>query len=43
LGKSFAEFAAQLMDQPAAKVEPTKHRFLEMFRTASPLVAPVRE
>jgi pilus assembly protein CpaE len=43
LGRSFAEFAAQLMDQPASKPEPAKHRFLEMFRTASPLVSPVRE
>lgn len=43
LGRSFAEFAAQLMDQPAAKPEPAKHRFLELFRTASPLASPVRE
>jgi pilus assembly protein CpaE len=43
LGKSFAEFAAQLMDQAAAKPEASKHRFLELFRTASPLATPVRE
>lgn len=43
LGKSFAEFAAQLLDLPTGKAEPSKHRFLEMFRTASPLASPVRD
>lgn len=43
LGKSFAEFAAQLLEQPGAKTEAAKHRFLELFRAASPLAAPVRE
>jgi hypothetical protein len=32
LGKSFAEFAAQLMDQPAVKADPAKRRFLEFLR-----------
>ncbi len=43
LGKSFAEFAAQLLDQPGVKPEAAKHRFLELFRTPSTLAAPVRE
>ncbi len=43
LGKSFAEFAEQLMEQPAVKLEAPKHRFLELFRTASTLASPVRD
>ena len=34
LGRSFAEFAAQLMDQPGAKPESPKNRFLEFLRPA---------
>ncbi len=39
LGRSFAEFAAQLMDQPEVKADPAKRRFLEFLRppvTAAP-------
>jgi pilus assembly protein CpaE len=43
LGQSFAEFAVQLMDQPSAKTEAVKGRFLEFFRTAPTLASPVRE
>jgi pilus assembly protein CpaE len=43
LGKSFAEFAAQLMDQPGAKSESTKRRFLEFFRPAPTLATPGRD
>jgi Flp pilus assembly CpaE family ATPase len=39
LGKSFADFAAQLMDQPGVKVDLTKRRFLEFLRP--PAAAPV--
>ncbi len=38
LGRSFAEFAAQLMDQPALKTDPVKRRFLEFLRP--PATAP---
>ena len=37
LGKSFAEFAGQLMDQPNVKTEPGKRRFLEFFKAAPTL------
>jgi pilus assembly protein CpaE len=43
LGQSFGEFAAQLLEQPGAKTEATKRRFLEFFRTSTALTAPVRE
>jgi pilus assembly protein CpaE len=43
LGKSFAEFAAQLMEQPGAKPESTKRRFLEFFRPAPTLATPGRD
>jgi Flp pilus assembly CpaE family ATPase len=43
LGKSFAEFAAQLMDQPGAKQEPAKRQFLEFFRSAPTLATPGRD
>ncbi len=32
LGKSFTDFAAQLMDQPAVKADSAKRRFLEFLR-----------
>jgi pilus assembly protein CpaE len=35
LGKSFTEFAAQLVDQPGVKIEPGKRRFLEFLRPAA--------
>jgi pilus assembly protein CpaE len=43
LGKSFADFAAHLLDQPGTKTEATKHRFLELFRTASTIATPLRD
>jgi len=43
LGKTFADFAAQLMDQPPVKQMPTKHRFIDFFRPAAALVTPGRD
>jgi Flp pilus assembly CpaE family ATPase len=40
LGKSFAEFAAQLLDQPGVKPAASKRRFLEYFRPTPTLAAP---
>jgi len=40
LGRSFTEFAAQLLNQPAAKTEPAKRRFLEFLRPPAPDAAP---
>jgi pilus assembly protein CpaE len=40
LGKSFADFAAQLMDQPGLKVDPAKRRFLEFLRPAATAAQP---
>jgi pilus assembly protein CpaE len=39
LGKSFTEFAAQLIDQTAVKTDPAKRRFLEFLRPAATAVA----
>jgi pilus assembly protein CpaE len=39
LGKSFTEFAAEMLDQPGAKPPPGKRRFLEYFRPAPTLTA----
>jgi len=43
LGKSFAEFAAQLMDQPEVKHEMGKRRFLEYFRPPRAFATPGRD
>jgi len=40
LGRSFAEFAAQLMDQPEVKADPAKRRFLEFLRPPAVGAAP---
>jgi pilus assembly protein CpaE len=40
LGKSFAEFAAQLVDEPGVKTDSTKRRFLEFLRPSATAVAP---
>jgi pilus assembly protein CpaE len=40
LGRSFTEFASQLLDQPGVKPAASKRRFLEYFRPASALAAP---
>jgi Flp pilus assembly CpaE family ATPase len=40
LGKSFADFAAQLMDQPGAKADPAKRRFLEFLRPVTTAAEP---
>ncbi len=40
LGKSFADFAAQLMDQPGVKADSTKRRFLEFLRPPATAPAP---
>jgi len=40
LGKSFADFAAQLMDQPGVKAEAGKRRFLEFLRSPAAAAAP---
>ncbi len=40
LGKSFAEFAAQLLDQPGVKADPAKRRFLEFLRPPATGAAP---
>ena len=40
LGRSFAEFAAQLMDQPGVKAGPAKRRFLEFLRPPVSAAAP---
>ena len=43
LGQSFAEFAAQLMDQPDVKQAAAKRRFLDFFRPAPTLATPGRD
>jgi pilus assembly protein CpaE len=43
LGKSFTEFAAQLMDQPEVKHELAKRRFLEYFRPPHAFATPGRD
>jgi len=43
LGQSFAEFAAQLMDQPEGKQTASKRRFLDFFRPAPTLATPGRD
>jgi Flp pilus assembly CpaE family ATPase len=43
LGKSFSEFAAQLLDQPGVKPAASKRRFLEYFRPAPTVAAPGRD
>jgi len=43
LGQSFAEFAAQLMDQPAVKPAESKRRFLDFFKPAPALATPGRD
>jgi pilus assembly protein CpaE len=43
LGQSFAEFAAQLMDQPDVKPAVAKRRFLDFFRPAPTLATPGRD
>jgi len=43
LGKSFADFAAQLMNQPGPAAEVAKRRFLGFFRPAPALIAPERD
>jgi len=43
LGQSFAEFAAQLMDQPEVKQAASKRRFLDYFRPAPTLATPGRD
>lgn len=40
LGKSFADFAAQLMDQPGARADPAKRRFLEFLRPPTNMAPP---
>ena len=40
LGVGFAEFAAQLMDQPLVKVAASKRRFLDFFKPAPTLATP---
>lgn len=40
LGKSFAEFAAQLMDEAGPKEESGKRKFLEFFRAAPAVATP---
>jgi hypothetical protein len=43
LGRSFAEFAAQLLDQPDVKQELAKLRFLEYFRLPRAFATPGRD
>jgi pilus assembly protein CpaE len=43
LGQSFADFAAQLMDQPEVKQAASKRRFLDFFRAAPTLATPGRD
>jgi len=43
LGQSFAEFAAQLIDQPEVKHAANKRRFLDFFRPAPTLATPGRD
>ncbi len=43
LGKSFAEFAAQLMDQSEVKQAASKRRFLDFFRPPPVLATPGRD
>jgi pilus assembly protein CpaE len=43
LGQSFAEFAAQLMDQSDVKPAVAKRRFLDFFRPAPTLATPGRD
>jgi pilus assembly protein CpaE len=40
LGRSFTDFAAQLMDQPGVKADPGKRRFLEFLRPPPTKAAP---
>ena len=40
LGKTFADFAAQLLDQPGVKADSTKRRFLEFLRSPASAAAP---
>ena len=43
LGRSFAEFAAQLVDQPDVKQAASKRRFLDFFKPAPTLATPGRD
>jgi pilus assembly protein CpaE len=43
MGRSFTEFAAELMDQPEVKPAASKHRFLDFFRPAPTLATPGRD
>jgi pilus assembly protein CpaE len=43
LGRSFAEFAAQLVDQPEVKQAASKRRFLDYFKPAATLATPGRD
>jgi pilus assembly protein CpaE len=43
LGQSFAEFAAQLMDQPDVKQAASKRRFLDFFKPAPTFATPGRD
>ena len=43
LGQSFADFAAQLMDQPEVKQAASKRRFLDFFRPAPTFATPGRD
>jgi hypothetical protein len=43
LGQSFAEFAAQLIDQPEVKQAASKRSFLDFFRPAPALATPGRD
>jgi Flp pilus assembly CpaE family ATPase len=43
LGRSFTEFAAQLMDQPDVKQELAKRRFLKYFRPPQAFATPSRD
>ena len=40
LGRSFTDFAAQLMGEPAVKADPAKRRFLEFLRPPATAAAP---
>jgi len=40
LGQSFADFAAQLMDQPDVKQPASKRRFLDFFKPAPTFATP---
>jgi len=43
LGRSFAEFASQLVDQPEVKQAASKRRFLDYFKPAPTLATPGRD